>query len=65
MRAYAVELLFFSYDNERGSLLYKVDPAGLYLGYQGVSSGYKEQEAQNALEKEFRENKGFKNFTTD
>lgn len=45
MRAYAVELIFFSVDNERGSLLYKVDPAGLYLGYHAVSSGVKEQEA--------------------
>lgn len=33
MRAYAVELMFFSYDNEKGALLYKVDPAGLYMGY--------------------------------
>lgn len=42
MRAYAVELLFYSYDNEKGPLLYKVDPAGLYMGYHGVSSGVKE-----------------------
>lgn len=42
MRAYAVELLFFSYDNELGPLLYKVDPAGLYMGYYGASSGVKE-----------------------
>lgn len=42
MRAYAVELMFFSVDNEKGSLLYKVDPAGLYMGYYGVSSGVKE-----------------------
>lgn len=65
MRAYAVELLFFSFDNEKGPLLHKVDPAGLYMGYFGTSSGVKEQEAQNFLEKEFKENDSFKNMTKD
>ena len=55
MRAYAVELLFFSFDNDKKSLLYKVDPAGFYLGYWGASSGVKEQEVQNVMEKAWRE----------
>lgn len=42
MRAYAVELLFFSYDDSKKGLLYKVDPAGFYLGYWGASSGIKD-----------------------
>ena len=42
MRAYAVELIFFSVDESKGPLLYKVDPAGLYMGYFAVSSGAKE-----------------------
>ena len=42
MRAYAVELTFFSFDNEKGPILYKVDPAGHYFGYFAISSGLKE-----------------------
>ena len=42
MRAYAVELMFFSCDIEKGPLLYKVDPAGHYFGYHATSSGVKE-----------------------
>ena len=54
MRPYAVELIFFSYDNEKGSLLYKIDPAGHYTGYFATSSGLKEEEAQHQLEKLYR-----------
>ena len=59
MRAYAVELTICSVDTSSGPLLYKVDPAGHYVGYYATSSGNKEQEAQNELEKMFREKGGF------
>ena len=38
----------------------KVDPAGHYMGYFAVSSGVKDNEANNALEKLFKEKEGFK-----
>ncbi len=40
-----------SVDDERGPQLFKVDPAGLVLGYKATSAGAKEQEANNILEK--------------
>lgn len=59
MRAYACELTFFGVDGEKGPMLFKVDPSGHFLGYFGCSSGVKEQEGGNCLEKEFKERKGF------
>ena len=51
MRAFAVELMFFSFDNEKGSQLFKIDPAGHFTGFFATASGVKEQEAENILEK--------------
>lgn len=65
MRPYAVELMLFSVDSERGALLYKVDPAGHFMGYFAVSSGVKEQEATNYLEKEYRNRGGFANLSEE
>jgi 20S proteasome subunit alpha 1 len=65
MRAYAVDLTFFGYDNQLGPLLYKVDPSGYYLGYFACSSGVKEQEANNCLEKAFKEKNGFSNLSKE
>ena len=59
MRAYGVELTLCGFDRAKGPLLYKVDPAGHFVGYHACSSGTKDQEAQNQLEKFFREQKGF------
>lgn len=38
--------------------LFKVDPAGHYLGYKATSAGVKEQEAQNYLEKHIKAAEG-------
>lgn len=51
MRAYGVVTLFCGIDDELGPQLYKVDPAGHYLGFIACAVGYKEQEANNLLEK--------------
>jgi len=51
LRPYAVETMFCSIDEDWGSQLFKVDPAGHYYGYRGVASGVKEQEVVNHLEK--------------
>jgi 20S proteasome subunit alpha 1 len=65
MRAYAVELMLFSVDKLLGPQLFKVDPAGHYFGYHGVTSGVKEQEAANFLEKEYKQKNGFSKLNSD
>jgi 20S proteasome subunit alpha 1 len=42
MRAYAVELIFFSYDEEKKAQLFKVDPAGHFAGYFATASGVRD-----------------------
>ena len=51
MRPYGVETILISIDIEKGPLLYKNDPAGHFCGYKAVTSGVKEMEAINYLEK--------------
>merc|ERR1719399_805387 len=51
MRPYAVNIIMFSIDDEKGPSLFQVDPAGYYAGYKGCAAGAKENEAVNALEK--------------
>jgi len=54
MRVMAVETMLIGVDDEKGPLLYKVDPAGFYAGYHACASGAKEQEATNWLEKKMK-----------
>lgn len=51
MRPYAVNMMLFSIDDEKGPQLFQCDCAGYYAGYKGCAAGAKEPEAQNALEK--------------
>lgn len=54
MRPYAVYGIFISFDEERGSSLFKVDPAGTQYGYYACAAGPKENEADNVLEKKLK-----------
>jgi 20S proteasome subunit alpha 1 len=54
IRPLGVEITFIGIDEEKGPELYKVDPAGTYFPFRGVSSGPKEQEATNFLEKKLK-----------
>ncbi|DBA70895.1 hypothetical protein WJX82_006779 [Trebouxia sp. C0006] len=56
MRPLAVMPIIIGIDEERGPQLYKVDPAGYYVGYKATSAGAKDQEAENYLEKKFKGN---------
>jgi len=51
MRPYGVSTMLFSIDDEKGSSLFQVDPAGMYYGYKACAAGTKDQESMNALEK--------------
>ena len=65
MRAYACELMLFSVEQENGPQLYKLDPAGHYFGYHATTSGVKEQDAINYLEKDWASKKGFNGLSDD
>ena len=54
MRPLCVVTLLFTIDDERGPQLYKIDPAGHYMGYKAAATGEKEQSAVNHLEREFK-----------
>lgn len=56
MRPLGVISIIIGIDEERGPQLFKVDPAGYYVGYKATSAGQKDQEAENFLEKKFKNN---------
>jgi 20S proteasome subunit alpha 1 len=56
MRPLGVVSMIIGIDEERGPQLYKLDPAGYYVGYKATSAGQKDQEAENFLEKRFKNN---------
>jgi 20S proteasome subunit alpha 1 len=51
MRPLGVVPIIIGIDEEKGPQLFKVDPAGYFVGYKATASGVKEQEATNWLEK--------------
>ncbi|KAJ1957467.1 Proteasome subunit YC7alpha/Y8 (protease yscE subunit 7) [Dispira parvispora] len=54
MRPLAVSMILIGMDDETGAQLFKVDPAGYYVGYSATSAGAKQQEALNHLEKKLK-----------
>jgi 20S proteasome subunit alpha 1 len=54
MRPLGVVSMLIAVDEERGPQLFKVDPAGFYIGYKATCVGTKETEATNFLEKKFK-----------
>lgn len=56
MRALGVVTIFGGIDEEKGPQLYRVDPAGHYVGMKACAAGPKEQEANNYLEKKIKAN---------
>eukprot|EP01024_Parvocaulis_polyphysoides_P068182 TRINITY_DN8271_c0_g3_i1.p1 TRINITY_DN8271_c0_g3~~TRINITY_DN8271_c0_g3_i1.p1 ORF type:complete len:267 (-),score=44.54 TRINITY_DN8271_c0_g3_i1:181-927(-) len=59
MRPKAVISMLIGVDEERGPQLFKVDPAGYYVGYRATSSGTKDTEANNFLEKKCKDQAQF------
>ena len=54
MRPLGVVPIIAGIDDEKGPQLFKVDPAGYYVGYKGTAAGTKDQEAINWLEKKHK-----------
>ena len=54
MRPLCVISIIFSIDDEKGPQVFKVDPAGYYVGYKATAAGEKEQGATNQLGREIK-----------
>ena len=54
MRPLCCVSILFSIDDENGPQIFKVDPAGHYMGYKATATGEKEQSANNNLEREIK-----------
>lgn len=54
-RIRATVMTLVGVDDEKGPMLFRIDPAGYFLGYKACASGPKEQEATNRLEKAVRD----------
>jgi 20S proteasome subunit alpha 1 len=66
MRPLGVIPIIIGIDEEEGTQLYKVDPAGYFVGYKATASGAKDQEATNWLEKQHKGvDGGFEALTYD
>jgi len=56
MRPLCVVTLLFTIDDTQKPQLFKLDPAGYYVGYKATATGEKEQAATGNLEKVFKKN---------
>ncbi|CAA22820.1 20S proteasome complex subunit alpha 1 [Schizosaccharomyces pombe] len=54
MRPLGVAMTLVAVDDEIGPSLFKLDPAGFYIGYKATSAGPKQTETINWLEKRFK-----------
>jgi 20S proteasome subunit alpha 1 len=54
MRPLGVIPMIIGIDEEEGTQLFKVDPAGYFVGYRATAAGVKDQEATNWLEKQHK-----------
>lgn len=54
MRPLGTSMILIGIDDELGPQLFKTDPAGYYSGYKATSSGVKQVEAVNFLEKKVK-----------
>lgn len=58
MRPLGVIPIIIGIDEELGPQLFKVDPAGYFVGYKATAAGAKDQEAINWLEKQHKSTDG-------
>ncbi|CEQ40626.1 SPOSA6832_02258, partial [Sporobolomyces salmonicolor] len=58
MRPLGISMIIIGHDPVYGPQIFKLDPAGYYVGFHATASGQKQQEAINLLEKGFK--KGWK-----
>lgn len=64
MRPYGVSMILVGIDPERGPQIFKIDPAGYYVGFRATAAGVKQTEATNFLEKQFKKSSATSSTTT-
>jgi 20S proteasome subunit alpha 1 len=47
-------MILIGHDDERGPQIFKLDPAGYFVGFHATAAGQKQQESMNALEKKWK-----------
>lgn len=47
-------MILIGIDDELGPQIFKLDPAGYYVGFYATAAGQKQQEAMNYLEKKWK-----------
>ncbi len=51
---YLVAMILIGIDFELGPQIFKLDPAGYFVGFHATAAGQKQQEAMNHLEKKWK-----------
>jgi len=54
MRPLGIAMIIIGYDPERGPQIFKLDPAGYFVGFLATAAGQKQQESMNVLEKKWK-----------
>lgn len=57
-RPISTALIIIGIDEERGPQIFKLDPAGYYVGFKATATGQKQQESMNHLERLFKKDEG-------
>ena len=58
MRPLGIALILIGIDDDLGPQVFKLDPAGYYVGFHATSAGQKQQESMNHLEKKWKKLNG-------
>ncbi|KAA1465895.1 proteasome subunit iota [Dentipellis sp. KUC8613] len=54
MRPFGIAMILIGIDPELGPQVFKLDPAGYFVGFHATAAGQKQQEAMNHLEKKWK-----------
>ncbi|GJJ07837.1 hypothetical protein Clacol_002042 [Clathrus columnatus] len=54
MRPLGISMIIIGHDTELGPQIFKLDPAGYFVGFHATAAGQKQQEAMNHLEKKWK-----------
>ena len=54
MRPLGISMILIGQDPEHGPQIFKLDPAGYFVGFHATAAGQKQQEAMNFLEKKWK-----------